>query len=897
MGTSDRASWRRWRAVPMLAAIAFVASGCLLAPVDHPANVACPAGAERWSNPSTWGGSVPTAGQLVTIPSGRTIALDVSPPALGGLRIDGRLVVCRRDTNLTSTWILVHGLLQAGTAAAPFQQRLTITLTDPDTAGSVMGMGTRGILVMDGQLELHGRMPAVPWTRVGAHVPAGATSLTLERAVDWAIGDRIAVTLTDWYGTGTTEERTITSLATTGGRTTVGIDRPMDRSRWGVLQHVTTTGMGLAPDPTLSPTASPTPTVLDERAEVANLSRNIVVQGVDDALWRTGGFGAHVMTMGTDSRTQLEGVELRRVGQRGRLGRYPIHWHRLSHADDGSALPDAAGHHVRGSVVHDSANRCITIHATNGVTVADDVCVAITGHGIFLEDGVERRNTITGNLVAGVRNPPAGSVLKVHEVTFDQGSSGMWLSNPDNTVTGNTVSDAQGVGYWLAFAQRPVGLSANVAMRPDRIRFGTFSDNVAHSNGHHGVMFDFAETDDAGNVFPHQYFSTTDGADPAWPYDTLRRFALERVSVWKNQFGGFWNRVTWPDYREFVSADNEDRFFAGAGADGVIERSLIVGTSLNSATPRPHPELVPTAFASYHSSFDMRNNLIVNFPVVAGSRSGTFATDDYYIRPVDKGHVRNPGNLRINADAGYRTPRPSPNYALAGALWDPHGTWGPPGRYVVYDQPFLTEGATCSAISPAATGASSCVGPYYGVLEPVLDGGNERWDARFPMRFTRYSAAGSAVGTWEIGDGNLISAFSNMRHAALRGSGRYLLEFPGSPTPADVGFTVENAPAAGDTFVIGVRFDGDDPAAVFSSTYYHYLDASYVGVAPSSTKHDYAAVGSLAQVVASAGETYWQDTANDVVWIKVAGGLTPTDPGTGPTSDQALYRPFSIRVH
>lgn len=884
--------------VAVAIAVALVSSACLLTPVPHPADQVCPAGAARWSDAATWGGSVPAAGAHVTVPANRTVALDVSPPALGSLQVDGRLVACRRDLELSAGWIVVHGLLQAGTAEVPFTHRFAITLTDADQARSVMEMGTRGILVMDGQLELHGDPPSVAWTKVGAHVPAGSSTLTLSRTVDWAVGDRIAITLTDWYGTGSTEVRTITALGTSGGRTVATVDSPISRARWGVLQHVTSTGMGLAPDPSVTPTASPTPTVLDERAEVANLTRNIVIQGPDDAAWRQQRFGAHVMAMGTGSRVQLEGVEMRRMGQRGRLGRYPIHWHRMSYGADGSTLADVSGHWIRSSTIHQSANRCITIHATNGVQVHDNVCVDITGHGVFLEDGVERRNQIVGNLVAGVRNPPAQHALKVHEITYDQGSSGMWISNPDNTITGNNVSDAQGVGYWLAFARRPFGLSSNVPMRPDRTRFGVFDDNTAHSNGHHGMMFDFVEQDEAGNVAPHQYFSTTDGVDPVWPMSNLRRFTINRFTTWKNQHGGFWNRVTWPNYREFVSADNEDRFFAGAGADGVIERSLVVGTSLNSATPRPHPEQVPTAFASYHSSFDMRDNLVVNFPVVPGARSGTFATDDYYIRPVDKGHARNPGNVRINADAGYRVPRPSPSYALSGALWDPHGTWGPAGRYLVYDDPFLTQGTTCSAVVPASTGAASCTGPYYGIVEPVLNRANERWDARLPMAFTRYSAAGSPVGTWSIADGNLISAFSNMRHAAVHGTGRYLLDFPGAAPPGDVGFTVENAATSADTFVIGVRFDGDDPAGVFASSYYHYLDAGYESSPPSASKRDYTAVASLAAVQASAGQTYWQDTANDVVWIKVAGGVAaPLPAGTPPFSDDALYRAFHLRVH
>src|SRR3982751_228858 len=46
----------------------------------------------RWSDPATWPDrKVPRAGDKVTIAEGKDVVLDVSPPALGGLTIDGKL--------------------------------------------------------------------------------------------------------------------------------------------------------------------------------------------------------------------------------------------------------------------------------------------------------------------------------------------------------------------------------------------------------------------------------------------------------------------------------------------------------------------------------------------------------------------------------------------------------------------------------------------------------------------------------------------------------------------------------------------------------------------------------------------------------------------------------------
>ncbi|MGH8141589.1 MAG: G8 domain-containing protein, partial [Steroidobacteraceae bacterium] len=47
---------------------------------------------ELWSNPASWPDrKVPRAGDTVTIARGRDVLLDVSPPSLDGLNIDGKL--------------------------------------------------------------------------------------------------------------------------------------------------------------------------------------------------------------------------------------------------------------------------------------------------------------------------------------------------------------------------------------------------------------------------------------------------------------------------------------------------------------------------------------------------------------------------------------------------------------------------------------------------------------------------------------------------------------------------------------------------------------------------------------------------------------------------------------
>ena len=117
------------------------------------------AGPTNWSDPNTWPNrKVPVAGDKVIIGRDKNVILDVSPPALGGLSIDGKLTFSNdADLELTTEWIMLHGELQIGTEASPHTRKATITFTDNVKGEDVMaGMGDRGIMISGGTLNLHG---------------------------------------------------------------------------------------------------------------------------------------------------------------------------------------------------------------------------------------------------------------------------------------------------------------------------------------------------------------------------------------------------------------------------------------------------------------------------------------------------------------------------------------------------------------------------------------------------------------------------------------------------------------------------------------------------------------------------------------------------------------------
>src|SRR5262245_56722699 len=126
----------------------------------------------RWSDPATWADKkVSAAGAIVTINNGMDVVLDVTPPALRSLTINGKLSFAdNKDLELTTEWIMVHGELEIGTEAKPHTRKATITLTDNVKDEDMAGLGgndrsDRGIMLMGGTLNLHSNRTN-SWTKL-----------------------------------------------------------------------------------------------------------------------------------------------------------------------------------------------------------------------------------------------------------------------------------------------------------------------------------------------------------------------------------------------------------------------------------------------------------------------------------------------------------------------------------------------------------------------------------------------------------------------------------------------------------------------------------------------------------------------------------------------------------
>ncbi len=333
-----------------------------------------PADAERWSDPSTWRGTSPARGDAVIVEAGRTLIVDQDVD-VGSLRIEGTVVIARRDTRIRAEWILVEraGALIAGTAEKPFKQQLSVTLCSGASNDSAPGhspLGSKFLAALDGgTIDLHGEA-RTSWVPLGASTAPGHNTLRLAQPVDWRAGERIAIASGAEHCL--LEERQVDELG--ADCLTVRLTSPVWHRHYGThapLRHVSPGSVG----------------------KVVLLSRNIVIEGCADS--ERNSVGAYCMIAGTSetparhSVGRFSGVEFRRMGQFNRPGRYPLHWHNNG---------DAAESSVVGCLIHQSYQRGIVTVGSRHVRISGNVVMKPYGHGYIVESEDNSPQLVTTNL-------------------------------------------------------------------------------------------------------------------------------------------------------------------------------------------------------------------------------------------------------------------------------------------------------------------------------------------------------------------------------------------------------------------------------------------------------------------------------------------------------------------
>jgi hypothetical protein len=469
------------------------------------------AGGGPWSAPATWeGGKVPAAGARVLVREGHTVLYDVnSDQAIRAINVAGTLrFAADRDTRLDVGLLKIQPGEQYSEDGFDCEHHLTAP--DPHTERPVLEVGTANnpidgkhtatirlvffegmnkescpaIICCGGRMDFHGAALSHSWVKLGATAKKGDSTVTLSEAVTgWKAGDHIIVTPTrrQTYQPGVgTEERTIRAL----DGASLTLDQPLE------AEHL---GDGLY------------------RGEVANLSRNVVVESADPK-----GERGHTMYH-RGSAGSISYAEFRHLGKEGVLGRYSLHYHLCGDTMRGSS--------VIGASIWDSGNRWLTIHGTSYLVVRDNVGYRSKGHGFFLEDGTEVYNVLDRNLAVGARR---AKPLPKQMLPFDgNNGAGFWWANSHNTFTRNVAVDNGEYGFrYEATGSRyfpvvfPI-LQPDGSKKPTDIRtlpFVRFDDNETHSNtGHYGV-------------------NLGEGVDRVGP-DTRHPFIVRNLLVWSTHYG------------------------------------------------------------------------------------------------------------------------------------------------------------------------------------------------------------------------------------------------------------------------------------------------------------------------------------------------------------------------
>eukprot|EP01117_Protostelium_nocturnum_P016557 TRINITY_DN657_c0_g1_i1.p1 TRINITY_DN657_c0_g1~~TRINITY_DN657_c0_g1_i1.p1 ORF type:complete len:1272 (+),score=378.16 TRINITY_DN657_c0_g1_i1:136-3951(+) len=554
----------------VFASLLFLSCLVILAASDCPDT----SGATRWSSLY----SSLAAGAKVNIAAGSSVLLDVSTVVLDSVTISGTLFVEDTTLELKAGYVKVMngGALIAGGSDCPITQKVTITLYGSSTNSGVNTIGTetdngvttqfgsKGLVVTTGgTIVMYGAVNGPTWTRISSSVEKGSSTLNLKEAVQWKAGDTVIITSTDYaqvynydkYSNfpesigaefpDQNEKKQIQSVSSDG--MTIVLTTPLNFGHWGKDYQF---------------------------AEVAVLDRNIVIQS-DPGSEADNNYGGHIM-MRKGKRIELSGIEVTRMGQKGVLARYPVHFHNMRFAFDIKPF-------IKDSSIHDNFQRCLVIHESHGVTVSNNVAFNTFGHCFFLEDGGEHGNVFDSNLGVYTQPTVAGTGQLIPS---DDRPAIFWITNPNNTWT-NNVAVGGHFGFWFGMPVKPRNLGKiywdnDPFMFPRQLPLGLFDSNVAHSNFQNGVHIDDMETSN-GETELADYRPMEGPYTDYYPYGVRPLEArFTRTLAYKNRDFGIWGK-TGLHFDECVLQDNAKGFMVNGRT--VLSNSLITGESDNVGNP------------------------------------------------------------------------------------------------------------------------------------------------------------------------------------------------------------------------------------------------------------------------------------------------------------------------
>jgi hypothetical protein len=573
----------------------------------------------------------------ITIPANVNAYIDKSLN-LNKLIIKGNLF-CDNDRANTNIKLKVNllnidgGVFQCGRTLDPYTKNLTIALKHTPNLDPKQTMNYRALLVhMGGKLTLNGKTTNAGWVKLKETAEPGdnfiivdygiqleqveeelsiartsssstTTKKIKETYIPWKVGDKIAIASTS-YNAEEAEDFIITGKDPNNPNK-LYLNKNIQYRHWGEREFIQSRVLGNFH--------------LDERAEVANLTRNIKIisdesdgeigEGTSNMYDQIGG---HVMVH-HNGKAYISGVEFYKLGQAGVMARYPFHWHWIG---------DAPKQYVINSSIHHSFQRCIVIHRTNDVRVQKNTCYNFKGHGYFLEDGTEVRNKLYKNLAIYAKGPDSSRLLLASDdVNNSEGQgrfpsvSAFWISHPFNYVADNVAAGSVGTGFWMSFETEIHGADGTtVVARPLYSRTLVFDRNIAHGN-EVGITWDGSPE----GALTNNPNNPNDRKVGMAHYEPPVKTVFSGNKAYKNMKTGMYFRGQSVVFKDSVLADNGWGFWMAYNQ--IMKDNVIIGKTNNTSAEiddyyfanMHYTRGKKTGVVMYDGPFEVYNTDFINF--------------------------------------------------------------------------------------------------------------------------------------------------------------------------------------------------------------------------------------------------------------------------------------------
>ena len=378
------------------------------------------------------------------------IILDISPPTLATLTVQGRLEfqdfgVGAPPLVLSVGQIVVWGQFAIGNTTNPYLGAAQVVLNgDRFSGGTVIvdnaipPLGNKNIVVL-GSFSAVGPAINTTWTRLAQTAAAGATQITLSQPVSWVAGQAVALTATNYNSTRELEELTIAAVSADG--LVVSFTTPLAYTHFaGVTSPVSHTGAPIC-----------------IAAAAGLLSRDITISGNQTGAAQVG-YGGHISVAcitRTPGSTIWGQVDLRYVALQdmGKFGlQYPALGIQYGSFLPFGPLPAPKPASVVNSLVGVSFSRLhnggiYLTAATDALVLRNSILHNASPYGVFL-DKKSTGAVFVGNLLAGLLRDRTRNIAGQTPWAWPQ-SSFLFAGLP-SWLDGNLVAGSYDAAYTFA---------------------------------------------------------------------------------------------------------------------------------------------------------------------------------------------------------------------------------------------------------------------------------------------------------------------------------------------------------------------------------------------------------------------------------------------------------------